>query len=341
MYAQFIAVMAVAAIALGSSANAAAPATAANTRARSISACAKAPSTAAGLARLRAAMAHGRFIGYVPTSLQIVDGKPTRADPNTIRADLTVLRSRFDSLITYSAANGAEAIPAIATSLRFRALIIGVYDPFNPTELNAALTAAQQQPTLVVGLSLGNELLFFHHHTAVELRDLLDTIHGRAPRLPLALSEPFHVYYDTSALPVLERMDFLLANVHPIFQPWFHSASDRDSTQFVVNVATQLASSFCGPILVKETGIPTAPADKGYTEQRQATFYATLLQRFPPTSERAFAYFAAFDAPWRLHDVGPAPGQHPQLEEAHWGLYDERRQPKTVVGGIPPLAPAQ
>jgi exo-beta-1,3-glucanase (GH17 family) len=129
-------------------------------------------------------------------------------------------------------------------------------------------------------------------------------------------------------------MDFLLANVHPIFQPWFHSATDADATQFVVNVVSKLAASYCGPILVKETGVPSAPEAKGYTEARQASFYDELQHRLPPSGERAFAYFSAFDAPWRLNDVGPAPGQRPQPEEAHWGLYDERRQPKPVVATI-------
>jgi hypothetical protein len=40
----------------------------------------------------------------------------TSADPESIRADLTVLRPRFDSLITYDAIHGAESIPAIAAA---------------------------------------------------------------------------------------------------------------------------------------------------------------------------------------------------------------------------------
>lgn len=283
-------------------------------------------------------MAHGRFIAYTPTSFQIVNGKPTHTDPDAIRADLKVLRTRFDALITYGALNGQEAIPAIAASLGFRALIVGVYDPFDSTELSAALAAAQANPERVVGLSLGNELLFFHRHSPAELAKLLDTIRARAPRLPLATTEPFHMFYAPDTAPLLQRMDFLLANVHPIFEPWFRTASDGDAAQFVVNVVSKLADRYCGPVLVKETGIPTAPAVTGYTEKRQASFYRELQQRFPPTGERAFAYFAAFDAPWRLDDVGPA-GQRPQPEEAHWGLYDERREAKAAVAQIPPLAP--
>ena len=53
--------------------------------------------------------------------------------------------------------------------------------------------------------------------------------------------------------------------------------------------------------------------------------------------QRAFIFFAAFDAPWRLNDLGPLPGQRPAPEEARWGLYDENRAPKVVIGRIPPL----
>jgi len=296
--------------------------------------CSNHPAAIPALTRLRAAMEHGRFIAYEPTSLQVVNGQPTHADPDSIRADLKALRPRFDSLITYESVNGAEAIPALAASLGFRALIIGVWNPFDRVALNAAITAARSNPTLVVGVSLGNEMLFFHRHESAELVKLLDAVRAEIPQLPLTTTEPFHMFYGSAAAPVLERLDFLLAIVHPIFQPWFRTTSDGDTAQFVVNVVSKLAENYCGPILVKETGIPTAPEAAGFTGNRQASFYKELQRRFPASNERAFAYFSAFDAPWRLYDTGPAPGQHPAPEEAHWGLYDERRQPKPVVAQI-------
>jgi len=282
-------------------------------------------------------MARGRFVAYEPASRQIVNGIPTRADPEVIRGDLKVLRARFDSLVTYTAVNGEEAIPAIATSLGYRALIIGVYDPFDAKELNAAVAAARTNPELVVGLSLGNELVFFHRHSPAEMEKLLDSVRGEIPQVALATTEPFHMFYPAEAAPLLKRMDFLLPNIHPIFEPWFRTASSEDAAQFVVNVVSRLAASYCGPILVKETGIPTAPADKGYTTANQASFYQALQHRFSTSTNQAFTYFEAFDTPWRLNDYGPQ-GQRPALEEAHWGLYDERRQPKKVVAQIAPLA---
>ena len=220
------------------------------------------------VARLRTAMAQGRFTAYQPTSLQVIDGRVKDADVDNIRADLTQLRERFDGLITYDAIHGAQQIPAIAAALKFRSLIIGVWDPGDGAQL-----------------------------------------------------------------------DFLLLNVHPVFQPWFRDAPDGAAAQFVVNVLAKLALHACGPMLVKETGVPTAPESAGFSEARQAGFYRELRRVLPPGRTQAFAYFAAYDAPWRAYDATGVPGTpavHP--EEAHWGLYDEARRPKAAARELPPLA---
>ncbi len=284
---------------------------------------------AAALARLREALAHGRFVAYQPTSLQVTNGRVTAADPASIRADLAVLRPRFDSLVTYDALHGAENIPSIAASLKFRALIIGVWNPLDDAEVSAAIDAAHHYPRLVAGMSLGNERLFSGHSDFAGLVAVIASVRTRAPQTPLSTSEPFHVYYPESAAALLGELDFLLVNVHPIFQPWFRDAPEGAGAQLVVNVVARLAQSYCGPILVKETGVPTAPASAGFSAARQASFYRDLRRRFPATSDHAFAYFAAFDAPWRSADASPAPGPHP--EEAHWGLYDVARRAKPAA----------
>ena len=138
---------------------------------------------------------------------------------------------------------------------------------------------------------------------------------------------------------MLGQLDFLLLNVHPVFQPWFRQAPDSTAAQFVVNVLAKLAPLACGPVLVKETGVPTAPASAGFSEARQAGFYRELRRVLPPGRTQAFAYFAAYDEPWRAYDatgVPQAPGVHP--EEAHWGLYDSARKPKAAARELAPLA---
>ena len=126
--------------------------------------------------RLREAMAQGRFIAYQPTALQVIDGRFIEADAASIRMDLKELRQRFDALITYDAIHGAQQIPAIAAELKFRALIIGVWDPREPQQLAAALEAARRFPQLVVGISLGNETMFAHLRNESEQGGWLDAV---------------------------------------------------------------------------------------------------------------------------------------------------------------------
>ena len=302
--------------------------------------CPRHVAAAGALVRLRAALSRGRFVAYQPTSLTVVNGVFTPADAASIRADLETLRPRFDGLITYDAVHGAEQIPALAAALHYRALILGVWDPFDAAQLAAALRAAQQFPQLVVGVSLGNELLFSRRADPARLAALVAQVRARYPALPLSTTEPFHLYYQPDTAPLLAQLDFLLANVHPVFQPWFRHAADRDAAQFVVNVVAQLAPHACGPVLVKETGVPTAPAAAGFSEQRQAGFYRALRAAFAPGPTGAFAYFSAFDAPWRAADVTGVPGARPGTheEEAHWGLFDAGRRPKPAARELPPLA---
>jgi exo-beta-1,3-glucanase (GH17 family) len=299
--------------------------------------CAVRAAAATRLRRLDEALAHGRFITYHPTSLQVWDGRVTPAQPESIRDDLRVLRERFDALITYGALNGAEAIPGIAAQLGFRALVIGVWDPFDAREIDAALAAARAYPDLVVGIALGNERVLAGRTGFPALVGVVRNVRARLPAVPLTVTEPFHLYYDAPARELLSELDFLLPNVHPVHQPWWRDAPDTAGADFVVGVVRELRVRYCGAVLVKETGVPTAPEQSGYTEARQASFYRALRAAFPPRRDAAFAYFSAFDAPWRVYDEQAVAGHHP--EEAHWGLYDEERRAKRAAAEVPALQP--
>ena len=124
--------------------------------------CGKYPATAPAVKRLRDAMAHGR-IHRIPTHFPASHQRAidARRSAEYSRRPAGV-RPRFDSLITYGSISGAEAIPEIAASLGFRAVVIGIWNPFNATG-RAAITTARDNPTVVVGLSLGNEMLFLVH----------------------------------------------------------------------------------------------------------------------------------------------------------------------------------
>ena len=299
---------------------------------------AECPSRAAArssLDRLQTVMSTGRFVAYHPTSLVLVGSEWSEADPASIRDDLRLLRSRFDGVVTYASSHGADRIPDVAATLGYRAVIVGVWNPSDDAEVERALAAARRNQSVVVGVSLGNERVFAHEATFDDVAVAIRRARAQLPSLAYATTEPFHLLLEPPSDAVLAESDFMLANVHPAFQPWFRDAPAAAGAQFVVNVVDLLAPR-CATVLVKETGLPTAPADLGFTAARQADFFAALQDRFRPARSRAFAYFAAFDAPWRIDDANPVPGQHP--EETHWGLYDAERRAKPVVDSIAPLA---
>jgi exo-beta-1,3-glucanase (GH17 family) len=294
-------------------------------------------SPSVGLEPLQATMANGRFVSYQPTSLKVVGGRLTQADEASIRADLQVLRPYFDGLITYGAANGAERIPDVAASLDFRSVIVGVWDPSDRTEITNAIAAWQRNPKLVAGLSLGNEVVFSKRGDWATLMRFLDDARPRAPGLPLTVTEPFAQYLDEpGAKTIFPQMDFMLVNIHPIFESWFKTAPPFNWAEFVVRVTGRLADSFCGPILIKETGVPTGPAAMGYTEEKQRAFYRELESQMRPSRARGFSYFSAFDAPWLVEAPNPVPGPHP--EEAFWGLFTDARVAKAAAKELTPLS---
>jgi exo-beta-1,3-glucanase (GH17 family) len=298
------------------------------------------PLVPADIGKLQATMASGRFVSYQPTSLKLINGQLTEASEANIRADLKVLRPYFDGLVTYGALNGAERIPDIAASLDFRSVIIGIWDINNDKEIGNAVAAWERNPRLGVAVNLGNEVVLSKRGSWDSLRRVLADVKARAPRLPLTVTEPFAQFLDeTGAKMIFPHIDLLLSNVHPVFEPWFKSAPPFNWADFVVRVANRLAAeAYCGPILIKETGVPTGPAALGYTEEKQLAFYRELEAQMKPSRMRAFSFFSAYDAEWLVDAPNPIPGPHP--EEAFWGLFTEARTPKMVVKELKQLPDA-
>jgi exo-beta-1,3-glucanase (GH17 family) len=285
--------------------------------------------TETGPERLAAALRSVRFVAYTPRAFRpSPQGAPPPVPAAAIAADLDLLRPHFDGLITYTAGGGMEALPALAEARGFRALVIGVWNPLDRPELDQALDQARRHPGGVVALTVGNEGLFGGRYSPAALRDALKYASRRAPGLPLGTSEPFAVLLDPPP-GLLEHLDLLLPNIHPLTEPWFPSAPESAAWEMVVAVVSRL-QRHGKPILVKETGLPSAPASAGLSPERQARFWRALRGRLPAAPEHSVAAFEAFDAPWKPEEIARyfetvPPG------EAHWGFFTAAGESKPAL----------
>lgn len=280
--------------------------------------------------QLATALAQERFVAYTPRSFSTLHGVTQAATPDGIRADLKILRPHFSGLITYGLGDGQDAIAELAIAAGFRAIVLGIWNPADRTELDRAIALAKRHPQHIVALVLGNEGLFWKRYSAGDLRTAAAYARKRLPDIALGSSEPFAVFVDSPDAAALLELDLLLPNIHPRFEPWFRPDNIEQAADFVVQVLARLRALTPKPILIKETGLPSAPDAQGFDETRQAEFWKRLRQRIPAGPTQNLAGFEAFDAPWKPRELEDEFGKL-EISEAHWGLFRADGSPKPAA----------
>jgi exo-beta-1,3-glucanase (GH17 family) len=271
-----------------------------------------------------------RFVAYTPSEFTILHGTPIAPGPESIAADLRTLRPHVDGLITYSTAGGLADIVELARQARFEALILGVWSPADGEELDAAIARARQYPQLVRAIVVGNEGLFWKRYTRQDVERAMVRIRREAPHVAVTTSEPFAAYLDASSRYPCDDQDFLLPNIHPIFESWFRPEALDQATEFVVAVQRRLYAVCRKFVLIKETGIPSGPASAGFSPALQRAFWRGLLAKLQTEEHTAAALFEAFDAPWKVEELARDSGRR-DPREAAWGWFTSGRTAKPVV----------
>ncbi len=267
------------------------------------------------------------MIAYVPSELdprQEVNNR--RLATSSIRADLTALRPAFDGLILYGYHESTTPrILAVAKELKYRAVLLGIWDPKSSAELDGVAALAKLfEKDLALGVIVGNEGVTFKRYEAQDLPIAAARLRATLPKsVPLTMSEPLFLYKEPFAR---NFGDFLAPNIHPVFDQ--KDLPPAAAAAWTREEAAKLARLAKKPVLVKETGMPHAGTREGkkYTEDQQATFWSEYLQpgKLVPGEGGDWVYhgaaFEAFDLPWKAAES--------RLEiEASWGLLNPKRQP--------------
>lgn len=274
------------------------------------------------------------YIAYTPRSFSVVNGVVTPAHASGVESDLRMLRRYFDGLVTYSAVNGLEKIPEIAKKTGFRALVLGLWDPLSPGELENLIKAIKAYPDLIAAVIVGNEGLYSKRYGPDAVAQAMKKIKAVFPKTPVATSEPFFFYMDPSYVRFFSGFDFLAPNVHPVFEPWFKPENAEQAVSMVIQVVGKMKEFYGKPVLVKETGMPSGPETRGFTRERQALFWNNLKKMWPSSPDHAYVCFEAFDASWKPSVMAETfPGDH--TAEGFWGFFSSDGTPKPVLKFMP------
>ena len=266
------------------------------------------------------------MVAYTPSELDPRNpDSQVNLPTSSIRADLTALRPAFDGLVTYGYdESSTPRILAVAKELKYRAVMLGVWQPKSADEIDGvAKLITQYKDDFALAVVIGNEGLIFKRYEEDDLRfaqarlrkALLDDI-------PLTTTEPL-VGYESEF--VRDFGDFLAPNIHPVFD-----APELDAVKAVAwanEHAVRLAKEAGKPVVVKETGFPHAGKEQ-FTLESQRDFWTAFVDQPLLTSidgeEPTWIFrgvaFEAFDLHWKSEASGTA-------IERSWGLMSRERKP--------------
>lgn len=265
-----------------------------------------------------------KMIAYTPLGLDPRQEGNNESHPTSaFRADLQALRPAFDGLILYGYHQASTPrILAVAKELKFRAVLLGIWQPKSASELDGVAELVRQfHPHLAMGVIVGNEGITFKRYELDDLKFAGDRLRSKLPgSVPLTTSEPL-VGYESEV--IRQYGDFQAPNIHPVFdRPQLGPAA---AAEWARGEAQRLAAQTGKPTLLKETGFPHGGKEQ-FTLESQARFWSAytepgLLVR---SEQGGWVYFGvafeAFDLPWKSEASGlPV--------EKNWGLFSTERKP--------------
>jgi len=261
-------------------------------------------------------------LSYMPGRDLPSGAKPGAVTAKQIDQDLGILANWTDSVRTYNATRGMEALPGIATKHGL-AVTLGIWVETDPVstrkEIEAAIKAAKRYPN-VRGLIVGNEALLRKEITVDELVALLREVRART-MLPVTTAEPWHVWLQYPKLAA--EVDYISAHV----LPYWEGLPPEQAVPYAEQIHDRLQETFPDKnIQIAEFGWPS----NGYNRSAAVTGRieeGSVLRYFVATARRRgidYNIVEAFDQPWKTNEgrVG-----------TYWGIFDADGKPKFALTG--------
>jgi exo-beta-1,3-glucanase (GH17 family) len=231
---------------------------------------------------------------------------------------------------------------------------------FNRAEISRGIALANEFPSIVIAVSVGNETLGFGRSTQQEMAEYLAQVRGSVQQ-PLTTNDVWDAFAPGPSTPgmsanVINQIDYVSMHTYPIlyanpgyYAPWDYEQQDVPEAQRAAAMMDASVEVVKGnlaavrkhleglgvrnlPVVIGESGwkaVATSDALTYLAHPVNQKMYFQALQKWKAESVGGkgpvnVTYFEAFDEPWKG-------GGHPDEVEKHWGLYRVDRTPKAAL----------
>lgn len=237
-----------------------------------------------------------------------------------IDRDLAKLSTQFACVRIYSVGQGLDYVPEAASKLGIKVYVgawIGWIKKLNEKELNLAISVANKYPDTVKALIIGNEVLLRGEQSESAMKAYIERAKA-ATNVPVTYADVWEFWRKHPALE--GSVDFVTVHILPYWED--DPQPIERAVEHTQNVMNLLASTFKKPILIGETGWPSAGRQREGSQPsliNQALYMRSFLK---VADEKHWNYnlIEAVDQPWKRGLEGTVGG--------YWGIFNTDLQAK-------------
>jgi exo-beta-1,3-glucanase (GH17 family) len=232
-----------------------------------------------------------------------------------IEEDLRILLARSSCVRTYTVQHGLDAVPRVARRLGMTVLLgawVGRDPRLNDLELATAVGVARNNPDVVRGLIVGNEVMLRREIPEADLVALIVRARSQVT-VPVTYADVWEFWVKHPS--IAPAVSFMTIHILPY---WEDDPIGIDaSIDHVLSIYRRMQAAFPGrEMLIGETGWPSdgrarRDAVPGRVEQ------ARFVRQFTQVAQREslpYNLIEGFDQPWKRRQEGAMGG--------NWGLFD-------------------
>jgi exo-beta-1,3-glucanase (GH17 family) len=247
-------------------------------------------------------------------------GPGTEVEEAQIRQRLSIVQPHVNWIRSFSATDGNELIPGVASELGLRTMVgvwIGTDLAKNEKELENAIRIASAGHAGI--LAVGNEVLLRGDVSKDQLIEYIERVKAAAPDVDVGYVDAYFEFVDHPE--VTDVCDVILANCYP----YWEGVAAEHSLLYMKEMYRRAVGAAGGKkVIITETGWPNmgSPERGAEPSVEGAMKYFIDTYRWAEADGIDIFYFSAFDEAWKVDaegDVG-----------AYWGLWDTDGNPKYV-----------